>query len=485
MYTEIISEAVKYGYKGLSYYRYNRDEFYFGSNLLAMSDDYNKYTSNYKHSSYEDNGVGIIRNNGNGRIINNNADKKTLYDLLDLIGIHEMYNNSPNEKNTVLGDIQSVYYVINHIYIKALDIIAKRNPLYVVINKQPLSACIIDETVINNLTEEEKQELKQEINILFTSHLELSKNFDQVISKIKIACDFDDKNLDNLSIEDFMSKITKLKSTIESLNTKELLNYKNEIIKIKNAINALEFLKRNKPEKYLQFSNEEEELRKKLKELMLKMYLFVYKNKNVFRFNEIIKYFSDILLDPQLLSSRKFEEKSLCEETYEEILNDINENKIPEINDKDDFKVFTLRASAVNFCQYRLLYTYENGNPLCRLEVYNEIIKRFLGDNSDRIIRMIIDQITKEDKYSSFDSFICSDENLKKIIFEKELTKERIVELIKIFNKIDCLDTLIQFIPENSIDSLEEEIINQMNEGNVNSGRINNEILYKEFVKRR
>ena len=485
MYKKIISDAVNDGYRGLNYYRYNRDDFYYASNLIAMSDDYRKINSNYKKNVNEENYLGFKRNNLDNEIICNNSNSKNLHELLKLIERHPLFEDSKKEEySTILNDIQTAYYVIGHIYKKVLEIISIKNPEYYVINNQTITNCTIDKNIIEKLSGEEKTQLLSSLQELFTSKKKLSNHFDKTIDKIKIKCKYDEKEMDISLISQFIENITSLKSEIENLIPIEILDNKNNIIKIKNTLNALRYMKKNNHDKYVNYIEYENKLRYQLKNIIRDTYVNLFKNKESLRFNEIMSYFSDILQDPQQLSSIDSESKSLCEEIYEEIIKELDKDGIPEIDDKDDFKIFTMRVSAPSFGLYKLLYTYEKEKPLCRLEVYGEMIKRIYGKEYKKIVKGTIDQIIQTEKYSTYDSVMCSDEYIKLYIDSINITSDNIKRIIYQFDSIDCLDKLIEYIPSEYIDLLEDTIIGEMNEGKINSGEINSKNLYKCLVKR-
>lgn len=487
MYEEIISKAVNVGYTGLNYYRYNRDDFYHASNLIALSDDYKKIKINYHKNENEEYYLGFKREKEKiDNITYDGQDKEKLHELLELIGIHKIFIDiSNNQYSTILNDIQAIYYVIGHIYQKALAIISKSNPIYSVINTQPLTNCLIDEKMIDNLSIEEKKQLVSLIKELFTTHVELSNHFDETIDKMKKTCKFDDENIESISITEFMKNITILKKEIEDLMDEDILEYKNTIVSTKNILSALRYLQENDLQQYLQYCEYDEILRKKIKEVIKKAYIKFYKNKDKLRYNEIMSYFSDILSDPRNLTSTNDQSKSMCEEIYEEIIKELDNGKIPEIDNKEDFKIFTMRISAPNFCQFKLLYTYEKGNPLCRLEVYDEMIKRIYGEDLNGIIQKTIEQIAKNGKLSTYDCVVCSDKYIRNYIKSKEISDKNISTIIQLFNQIDCLEYLIDYIQYDSLEMLEEEIINQMNNEMINGSEVNSYILYKKLIKRK
>ena len=482
MYKQIIYDAVNVGYKGLNYYKYDRDDFYYASNIIAMSDDYLKFKSGYKKSN-EEYYLGLKRTYND--VTSNNKDNKLLPELLKLTGKHKLFDDTiDSTENTILSDVQAIYYIVAHIYQKALDIIGENDAYYKTINAQPLSNCLIEKEKIDNLSAANKNKLRIMIFDLFTSHRDLSKHFDEMIKKISILGNFDNDNLENVSITEFMETITQLKKEIENVQSNILLERKNEIIKLKNMLNALQYLKENDKDSYLKYEEDEIVLRNKLKELLKQTYIFFYNNKNIFRFYEIISYFKDILLDPQSLSSTNDESKSLCEELYEEIINELDNNGINEIDDNDEFKIFTMRVSATSFGLYKLLYTYEHNNPLCRLEVYSDMISRIFGKDEKKLIIKSINQIIKTKIHSTYDSVMCFSDNIRAYVNSMDLNENVIEKLIRDFYSINYLDTLTQTIPDEYLEIFEEKIISLMNDGKINSSDITAREIYKQLIKR-
>lgn len=480
MYKQIIKEAVNLGYKGLDYYRYDRDDFYYASNIVAMADDYLKSKANYKKTNIEYY-LGFRRTNAG--IISDRKDNKLLEELLEKIGKHKIFTGiSEKADSTILNDIQSIYYIIGHIYEKTLAVIGEKNPAYSITNRQPLLGYTIEKEMIENLSEDDKNKLTIMILDLFTTHKELSNHFDEIIKKISILCNFDINNIDEFSITSFMEKITQLKVEIDSLQPKELFEQKNKIIKIKNTLNAIQFLKDKNQSNY---KNEERLLRADLKEKIKQAYIFFYNNQTKFRFDEILSYFVDILQDPQSLSSTDDKSKSLCEEIYEEIINEFNQEAINEIDDINEFKAFTMRISAKSFGQFKLLYTYEHDEPMCRLDVYNGMLSRIFGVEDKKIKLKTLEQIIKTNEYSLYDGIICSDDNIKDYVDSKHLDEKTINRLIYDMYKINCLDTLAKIIPIDYIELFEEKIISFMNDGIIDSSEITAKDIYIQLIKRK
>lgn len=479
MYKQIIKEAVNLGYKGLDYYRYGRDDFYYASSIIAMSDDYLKSKANYKKTNIEYY-LGFRRTNAG--IISDRKDNKLLEELLEKIRKHKIFTSiSEKADSTILNDIQSIYYIIGHIYEKALDVIGEKNPAYSITNRQPLLGYTIEKEIIENLSEDDKNKLTIMILDLFTAHKELSNHFDEIIKKISIICNFDINNLGEFSITSFMEKITQLKVEIDSLQPKELFDQKNQIIKIKNTLNAIQYLKGNNQSDY---KKETELLRADLKGKIKQAYIFFYNNQTKFRFDEILSYFADILQDPQSLSSTDDKSKSYCEEVYEEIISELNQKHINEIDDIDDFKAFTTRVSAPSFGLFKLLYTYEHGEPLCRLEVYNEMLSRIFGTEEKKIKLKTIEQIIKTNMHSVYDSVICSEDSMRDYIEGLDINEKTLITLIRKMYKIYCLDILAKIIPSEYIELFEEQIINLMNDGIIDSSEITAKDIYIQLIKK-
>jgi len=485
MYEDIIFEASKIGYNGLNYYRYYRDDFLFASNVVAMSDDSIKTRTNKKSTLQEEHYLGFTRKKDELTITYYKDKELLVKELLEKIGRHKLFiDQSAPQNSNILNDIQGIYYVINHIYVKIYDVLINNDRGYVIYNKQPLSGNVISKDLIENMTSVQKKTLIETLEELFSSHRELSNHFDEIIDNIKKLCNYNKTIPNETDIVDFIKNINTLKEEIEGLLDKDILNFRNKIIKIKNTINALRYLRENNYEKYLKYCKYEKQLTNELKQQIIEAYIFFFNNRNNYRLDEIINYFNELLVDPQTLSSRHDKEKPLCEEIYQEIINDIGKDKIPQISNKDEFKVFTMRISAPCFCQYRLLETYEKGKPLCRMSVYKDMIPRIFGTFSNKLKNRTIEQVADTYKYTIYDSVICSPAELKRYLNEIDLTEENMKKVIRIFYSVDYLDVLIDSIPKEKLDTLENEIIAMINEDKITARDYYSAELYKHLLKR-
>ena len=486
MYDEILSVASNLGYDGLSYTRCIRDENYFATNQLAMSDDYKKRSKELQNKK-EENYLGFTRNKKDEHSVHHSeSNYKLLEFFLCETGKNKLFEDESTEKSTILSDLQVLYYIINNVYTRIVDGIASIYPEYVTINKAPLSACYINIDLIKELDENQKENLLKIIEPVLSTEKPLSEYFKQITQALHSTCDYKEIDIKQNSIEKIIEVTTNLKKEIEGLIEKELINSKNKILKLKNVLNGLNFIKASSNTLYNEYKDNDSKIREELKQELLQTYIYLYKNRNVFRYNEIIRYCEDILQDPQLLGSKDDDSISVSQETYMKIIDEINNTQIDEIKDFDieDFKFFITRISAEPLCEYQMLYSYDHNLEKCRHDVYNDIIDKTFNEQSKQIKILTIDKMFETKSYTLYDTIFVNEEFLPIYLEEKGLNIDTLEEMITKFENKGMLEDLIKSIPLDYIEDVEKIIMDKLNKQEINPSGSRMDYLYKEFVKR-
>ena len=121
---------------------------------------------------------------------------------------------------------------------------------------------------------------------------------------------------------------------------------------------------------------------------------------------------------------------------------------------------------------------------MCRLEVYNEMLSRIFGTEEKKIKLKTIEQIIKTNMHSVYDSVICSEDSMRDYIEGLDINEKTLITLIRKMYKIYCLDILAKIIPSEYIELFEEQIINLMNDGIIDSSEITAKDIYIQLIKK-